>query len=80
MEQILTQMKRKEQYEDVIFGTLEEEITTLIGAGMLHTKDNNSLLIENPVNMPTKEEATMKKLTVTTMNCKKFNSQLQHSA
>ena len=58
-EQILTQLKKKEQNEDLILCTLWEEIATLIETVMLHNKDNNSLFIINPHNTPIKEQTAV---------------------
>ena len=60
-ERILIQLKKKEQYEDLILFTLEKEIATLIETGMLHSNDNNSIFISNLVNAPTKEQTIVNK-------------------
>ena len=58
-EQILTQLKKYEQNEGLIHCTLDGEIVTFIETVMLHSKDNNSLFIANPLNTPEKEQTTI---------------------
>ena len=61
MERILIQMKKKEQYEDLTLCTLKKEIATLIEAGMLHSNDDDSIVINNFLNAPTKEQTIVNK-------------------
>ena len=61
MERILIQLKKKEQYEDLKLCTFEKEITTLIEAGILHSKYNDSIFINNVLNAPTKEQTVVNK-------------------
>ena len=54
-------MKKKEQYEDLTLCTLKKEIATLIEAGMLHSNDDDSIVINNFLNAPTKEQTIVNK-------------------
>ena len=54
-------MKKKEQYEDLTLCTLQKEIATRIEAGMLHSNDDDSIVINNFLNAPTKEQTIVNK-------------------
>ena len=78
-EQIVIQLKKKEQYEDLTLCTLEE-VATLIETGMLHNNDNNSLFLAILSIRPQKNKLSLTirgaKKTQTSMKLRKVYQQM----